>query len=158
MDDPIAFFLTWPTYGSWLPGDSRGWVEFTHGWHLPDPKKHLEAKAKMNESACILGTVEREVVETQIAETCEYRGWTLHALSVRSNHMHVVVGAANTIPQKIRVDLKAWCTRRLKEQCDSKRENWWAERGSIRWIFDEDSLEAVLLYVTEAQDRKGRDL
>jgi hypothetical protein len=23
--DPIAYFLTWTTYGTWLPGDERGW-------------------------------------------------------------------------------------------------------------------------------------
>jgi hypothetical protein len=23
-DDPLAFFLTWTTYGSWLPGDASG--------------------------------------------------------------------------------------------------------------------------------------
>jgi hypothetical protein len=34
---PIAFFLTWSTYGTWLPGDDRGWVEYCHGFQLPDP-------------------------------------------------------------------------------------------------------------------------
>ncbi|HRX81051.1 MAG TPA: transposase [Pirellulaceae bacterium] len=157
MDDPIAFFLTWATYGTWLPGDARGWVEFKHGWQLPNASRHLESKAKMKEDACTLGQVERQIVEQQVAETCQHRGWTLYAISCRSNHMHVVVGAANTNPKKIRVDLKAWCTRRLKERADPNRENWWAERGSIRWIFNEDSLEMVLVYVTEAQDRKDRD-
>ncbi|MDA1049536.1 MAG: hypothetical protein O3C40_03530 [Planctomycetota bacterium] len=27
LDDSLALFLTWTTYGSWLPGDERGWVE-----------------------------------------------------------------------------------------------------------------------------------
>ena len=27
-DDPIAFMFTWSTYGTWLPGDERGWVEY----------------------------------------------------------------------------------------------------------------------------------
>ncbi len=27
MEDPIGYFLTWVTYGTRLPGDSRGWVE-----------------------------------------------------------------------------------------------------------------------------------
>jgi len=158
MDDPIAFFLTWPTYGTWLPGDARGWVEFKHGWQLPDSSRELEAKTRMKEAACILESSARKVVETQITETCSVRGWTLHAVSCRSNHLHVVVGAQDANPKKIRVDLKAWCTRRLKEKIDPSRENWWAERGSIRWIFNEDSLESVVLYVTEAQDRKDRDL
>ena len=54
MDDPIGYFLTWVTYGTWLPGDSRGWVEHRHGWQLPDPVRELEASARMTEDACRL--------------------------------------------------------------------------------------------------------
>jgi len=49
MGDPIAFFITWPTYGTWLPGDERGWVEFKHGWQLPKPSLELECKSRMTE-------------------------------------------------------------------------------------------------------------
>ena len=28
LPEPLAYFLTWPTYGTWLPGDERGWVEY----------------------------------------------------------------------------------------------------------------------------------
>ena len=24
-DEPIAYFITWTSYGTWLPGDERGW-------------------------------------------------------------------------------------------------------------------------------------
>ena len=27
LPDPLAYFLTWSTYGTWLPGDERGWIE-----------------------------------------------------------------------------------------------------------------------------------
>jgi hypothetical protein len=43
MDDPIGYFLTWVTYGTWLPGDARGWVEYRHGWQFPDPPREIEA-------------------------------------------------------------------------------------------------------------------
>ncbi len=36
-DEPLGYFLTWVTYGTWLPGDERGWVEYQRGWKLPDP-------------------------------------------------------------------------------------------------------------------------
>lgn len=157
MNDPIAFFLTWPTYGTWLPGDSRGWVEYRRGWQLPDRTRLLEAKARMTEDACVLGPRERTIVEQQIAETCAFRGWILHGVNCRSNHLHALVGAEGTTPKKIRVDLKAWCTRRLKECVDPNREHWWAERGSIRYVFDENGLDNILIYVIDAQDRKGRD-
>ena len=103
MGDPIAVFITWPTYGTWLSGDERCWVEFKHGWQLPKPS---------------LGTRVQKPDDG----------------GRRTNHMHIVIGAHDTDPRKIRRDIKAWCTRRLKEKFDPVRENWWAERGSIRWV------------------------
>jgi REP element-mobilizing transposase RayT len=150
--DPIAYFLTWVTYGTWPPGDARGWVEYRRGWQLPDPIRELEAKARMSEDACILKPEQRLAVERQIAETCAHRGWTLHTVNCRSNHIHVVVTADRVIPKKIRSDLKAWATRTLKTKFDSTRKNWWAERGSVRYINREDDLEAAILYVRDAQD------
>lgn len=153
MDDPIGYFLTWVTYGTWLPGDPRGWMEYRHGWQLPDPARELEAAAKMTEDACRLSEEQRAAVEKQIAETCQHRGWHLHAVNCRSNHVHVVVSAPEVRPKKIRSDLKAWATTCLKRQFDAKRENWWAERGSIRFLWNDSSLEAAVVYVAEGQDR-----
>ncbi len=93
MIDPIAFFITWNTYGTWLPGDARGWVEYHHGWQLPAPALELECASRMTEDACRLTADQRSAVELQIAETCEHRGWHLHAVNCRSNHIHVVVTA-----------------------------------------------------------------
>jgi REP element-mobilizing transposase RayT len=151
-DDPIGYFLTWATYGTWLPGDARGWVEYRHGWQLPDPIRELEAKARMTEDACILTPAQRRAVAAQIADTCAHRGWMLHAVNCRSNHVHVVVSAEVAIPKKIRGDLKAWATRTLKEKFDAGRENWWAERGSIRYLNTDDDLQSAILYVRESQD------
>ncbi|MEM6470997.1 MAG: transposase [Planctomycetota bacterium] len=155
--DPIAFFLTWPTYGTWLPGDQRGWVEYQHGWQLPDPPRVLIAQSRMKESACVLDRAARNVFCGQVHETCQYRKWTLYAVDCRSNHIHIVVGAHDTDPRKIRIDIKAWCTRRLKQQIDPGRLNWWAERGSIRYVWNEVQLSRVVKYVNGAQDRKDRD-
>ena len=157
MDDPIAFFFTITSYGTWLPGDARGWIDYRHGWQLPDAVRELEAKARMSEDACILTAEQRAIVERQVAETCQHRRWILHALTCRTNHMHAVISAPDTDPKQIRADIKAWCTRRLKELSDPARDNWWADRGSIRWIFNEEALQTVILYVTEAQDRKHLD-
>jgi REP element-mobilizing transposase RayT len=150
--DPIGYFLTWTTYGTWLPGDSRGWVKYQNGWQFPDPIREQETQARMTEDACILTTEQRQAVEAQIAETCAYRGWKLHVVSCRTNHVHVVLTADVVDPEKIRIDLKAWATRTLKKKFDSKRENWWAERGSIRYLNSDNDLEAAILYVRDGQD------
>jgi REP element-mobilizing transposase RayT len=164
MAEPLGYFLTWATYGAWLPGDERGWVEYRRGWQLPDPIRKLEAEARMTEDACILDLEQRQLVERTIREHCQIRGWHLHAVNCRTNHLHVVVTAACDSKQ-VRAEFKAWCTRRLKEletkrrHCaiskDVKapvREKWWAERGSRRFINDEQSLETAVVYVRDGQD------
>jgi REP element-mobilizing transposase RayT len=156
MPEPLAFFLTWPTYGTWLPGDGRGWVEYQHGWQLPDSVIRLEAAAIMKEGACILDRAQRSLVEKTIADHCRIRGWQLHAVNCRTNHLHIVV-AAHQSPHRTQVEFKAWCSRRLKElaslQRGPLRENWWAERGSRRYINDESSLAAAIAYVREGQNK-----
>jgi REP element-mobilizing transposase RayT len=153
LPEPLAYFLTWPSYGTWLPGDERGWVEYRGGWQPPNPIRELEAKAQMTEDACILDAEQRRVVAKTIAEHCRIRGWELFAINCRTNHVHVVV-SADREPEEVRRQLKAWCTRRLKELArasGSVRKQWWAERGSRRWINDEMSLQAAIRHVQEGQ-------
>jgi REP element-mobilizing transposase RayT len=157
MPEPLAYFLTWATYGTWLPGNERGWIKYGHGWQSPDPIRKLEAEARLTEDACRLDAEQRQAVAKQIAETCRIRGWTLHVVSCRSNHVHVVVTAGKP-PKSVRNDLKAWCTRRLKELDIARgrttvRENWWAERGSQRYINNHEGLEAAIVYVRDGQDK-----
>ena len=68
--------------------------------------------------------------------------------------MHVVV-TAELDPKEVRDQLKAWCTRKLKEYCreraDRVRKKWWTAGGSRRFIGDEESLEAAIRYVLEGQ-------
>ena len=162
MAEPLAYMLTWATYGTWLPGDRRGWVLYRRGWQLPDPVRVLEAAARMVEDACRLDAEQRRAVESQIAETCRVRMWRLYAVNCRSNHVHVVVWA-DVHPKIVQRQIKAWCSRKLKVlekarwssvgRVGSVRDHWWAERGSQRYINDMDSLEASVLYVRDGQDR-----
>ena len=156
------WLLTNTTYGTWLPGDERGWVQYHRGSQLPDPVKKLEASARMSEDACRLNDDERRLVETTIAAHCRSRNWILHVVNCRSNHVHIVVTAVEH-PDKVRDEFKARCTRRLKELQQQRfaatsrrsvpvRKRWWAQRGSKRYLNDLDSLEAAILYVRDAQD------
>ena len=154
MTETLGWFLTWTTYGTWLPGDKRGWTEYHQGWQMPDPIRQFEAALWMSEDACRLTPLQRSEVEQQIAETCAYRGWHLHAVNCRSNHVHLVVTAPEINPIKIRNDLKAWATRRLKSKFDSERDQWWTERGSARRLHSDASLEGAILYTLDGQDRK----
>ena len=51
----LAYHLTWTTYGTWLPGDARGWVKWGEvGVKLPDPQQERDARRRMVESAVVL--------------------------------------------------------------------------------------------------------
>jgi len=93
MSEPLAFLLTWTTYGTWLPGDERGWVERGRGFQLPDPIRKQEARARMTEDACLLDEEQQRLVEKTIADHCRIRGWQLHIVSCRTNQVHAVVTA-----------------------------------------------------------------
>ncbi len=112
--EPLAYFLTWTTYGTWLPGDQRGWTSESMGGQPPDFPLRRDAAARMKEEACWLDLEERKTVEATIADHCRVRGWELLAVNCRTNHVHVVV-RADVHPDEVRTQFKSWSTRRLRE-------------------------------------------
>jgi len=156
--DPLAYFLTWTTYGTWLPGDQRGWFDKPGEWHKADEHRQMIASLLMTEDACVLNTELRKIVEATIFRHCQVRSWVLHAVNCRSNHVHVVVAAPGYEPEMVMDQFKAWCTRNLKDHDKAQkhekeaRTKWWTERGSRRWINGQKSLDAAVEYVLEQQD------
>ena len=146
----VAIFSTWTTYGTWLPGDERGWFKRSQGVQSADALRTLGAAFRMTHDATTLDAVQRTRVEATIAAHCVFRGWTLHAVNCRSNHVHVVVTAADRACGVPRVQFKAWCSRKLSE-AGPAREDWWSERGWDVYLDDEDSLAVVTDYVNERQ-------
>ena len=64
---PIAYHLIWTTYGTWLPGDARGWIASgVPGVQDPDPAREDAAREMMAEPAVRLTAEQRHIV-TQAA-------------------------------------------------------------------------------------------
>ncbi|GMU34603.1 MAG: transposase [Planctomycetia bacterium] len=148
---PLAYFLTWTTYGSWLHGDRRGSVRSgERGIQRPDMNYEELAVLSMSESEIVLSPEQRVLVDSTIRRHCEIRNWTLYAQNVRSNHVHAVISAPVS-PEKVMAQLKAWCSRKLGESCNHSRRHWWTEHGSTRWINDEKHLRATIQYVLDHQ-------
>jgi REP element-mobilizing transposase RayT len=161
-DDPLAYFLTWTCYGTWMPGDERGWTKWRKGEKISRPRLADWCREHMVEEPVTLDESQRALVEQTIARHCEIRGWHLHATNCRTNHCHTVVTAKGYAGEQVRDQLKSWCTRHLKADERSKRlspnqlrTNWWTSKGSVRYLFDDESLEAAILYTLEAQDLGG---
>ena len=149
----IAYFSTWTTYGTWLPGDERGWFAAGKGIQPADRMRRLTAALSMTESAITLDTPQRRLVEEVITKHCAIRGWSLHAVNCRSNHVHVVVSANDRAIEVPREQFKSWSTRKLKESAGAACRQWWSERGWDLYLDDERALHDAILYVTEGQDQ-----
>jgi REP element-mobilizing transposase RayT len=153
--DPLAFFLTWTAYGSWLPGDDRGWVDGHGEVHGPEPQQQVLALRRMAEEAVVFDPLQRVAVEEAITAHCRVRGWHLHAVECRSQHVHVVVTAVDRAADDVMKQFKSWATRALKVITGARglpsRTRWWTEGGSRRQIFCEGDLASVVSYVRECQ-------
>ena len=150
--DPLAFFLTWTTYGSWMPGDARGWADDRGVIRAPNAKLARVAIGLMLGPSVVLTFAQRDIVERAIHEHCDFRGWTLHAAICRTTHVHAVVSAAKRTPDGVLGSIKARCSRQLSHRAKDPR-TWWTRGGSMRHIYDMRALENVVTYVVECQDK-----
>ena len=155
--DPLAYLLTWTTYGTWLPGDRRGWVDQETGGpevpiQRPNTALHTDMHRRLKGLPVVLSNVQRRMVDETIREVCCHRCLKCHAVNCRSNHVHVVVTAVDRIPERVLSDLKAWCSRRLnKESHGDQRRRWWTRHGSTRYLNSERSVFAAVDYVLNQQ-------
>ena len=166
-DDPVALFITCTTYGSWLPGDARGWMKWKKGEQQPQPVLEDWCKGRMKEQAVLLLPEQRLAVEDVIRKHATHRGWELHAVSIRTNHIHVAVTVVpKTGNQEFRVadgvkrvrdQFKANATRVLRQgENPIQNEKIWTKGGDIQFVDTDDDLEQVVIYILDAQDRMDR--
>ncbi len=157
-DFPLAYFITFTTYGTRLPGEERGWVDRFHNHYgtptLPShPKLTRAMEDILVQPPYGLGASHRPLVLAAIKETCAYRGWQLEAAHVRSHHVHAVVGAA-TAPEFVLNTLKAYSSRKLNQsKLDPKHRKRWTRHGSMEYLWNPESVEAAIEYVVEGQGK-----
>ncbi len=153
---PLAYFLSWHTYGTWLHGDERGSVDRDHNrYETPfvdassNRKQFMQAEQK--HPSLSLNQEQREQVFLALRETCDFRSWKLIALHVRTTHVHVVVAAAGP-PEPVLTTLKAYATRRLRQNgCAEPERPVWSRHGSTRYLWDQIGVESVVRYVVLEQ-------
>jgi REP element-mobilizing transposase RayT len=155
----LAYHITWTTYGTWLPGDRRGWCKKGHaGVKEPDWRVEDEARSRMAQGAVILTDSQRNSIDDTIRTHCVIRGWQLHAVNARTNHVHVVI-SADCEPDEVMNQLKARCSQRLSDDAGlttpvahkAGRRRWFTEGGDKEEIYDEEQLRNTIRYVLEGQ-------
>jgi len=122
----------------------------------PDPAKERQHRERMIEPPVFFTDVQGGIVETTIVDHCRIRGWTLHAVKVKSAHMHVVV-TADRKGQDVRDQFKEWCSRKLSDAAGlngliakgAGRRRWFTEGGDCEHIETDEYLQNAIRYVNE---------
>lgn len=157
---PLAYFITFRTYGTWLHGDERGSMQ--RGLTGPgapmldrNPQREAWEASRRLGQPVTLGRAERQVVDGAIRETAATREWPVHALNGRTNHVHVVV-SVEIPPERVMGSLKAWYTKRLREAgLIATGAKVWSRHGSTTYLWRDEQVTAACEYVVEGQ---GADL
>jgi len=155
-DTPLAYFISFRSYGTWLHGDKRGSIDRFHNRsgdpYLPPNETWQRHNYKqLRADPFILGGRERRSVRRAVGETCNIRKWNLRALNVRTNHVHTVV-TANVKPELVLNALKASATRQLREDHLWRHAfSPWADKGSKIRLWNERSVANAINYVLNGQ-------
>jgi REP element-mobilizing transposase RayT len=156
-DIPLAFLVTFRTRGTWLHGDEKGSVNRennVYGTPMLSSSQGWESYnlEKLKGQPVILSPDQRAIVHEAVKATCKFRGWGCHAVNVRSNHAHAVVAGGEAGAGKVLHALKANATRSLRENSLwSKEYSPWADKGSQRYLWTQQSITNAIDYVLYSQ-------
>jgi REP element-mobilizing transposase RayT len=162
-DIPLAYLITFRTYGTWLHGDDRGSTDRSHNRYASPFLRCNRSWERYNRQLLkrqplLLGVKQRRSVELAICDTCEIRKWFLLACNVRTNHVHTVVSARETSSRVLNA-LKANATRVLREDgLWTEPFSPWADRGSQRMLWTERSVARAVDYVLHGQGDEPPEL
>jgi REP element-mobilizing transposase RayT len=139
---PLAYLITFRSYGTWLHGDKRGSMDRHYNRYgspkIPrnDPWREYNRRS-LTQPPTRLDRRRRSAVDAAIRETCEIRKWSLWALNVRSNHVHAVV-TANCDPDRVMTAFKANATRKMRDSgCWKSSGTPWVRRGSKKRLWND---------------------
>jgi REP element-mobilizing transposase RayT len=157
LDYPLAYLISFRTYGTWLHGDERSSVE-RHGYNIygtpllpPNPRWEAAERERLKHPPFEMAAPHREAVDDAIREVCWYRGYTLSALAVRTNHVHIVA-TAQCPPEPMMTAFKAYATRKMRERgLIGSNIHPWVRHGSTRWLWTPEAVAGAVNYVEYGQ-------
>jgi hypothetical protein len=146
----LGVMFTWTTYGTWLRGDARGWVE--KGITFPaNPTLSDLDRSRLAHEPFLFDSIDWLRIGTFIGRSLiARRGLSIYALSVQSWHVHAVTSAPDQDwPQttKCAKDAVRWGLRVGRPI--------WGNGFDKRYCFDERSLRARVEYVNRHNVENG---
>ena len=141
--------MTWTTYGTWLPGDERGYV--ADGKGLPGQIGILERNKKRQKSPTVkFNTREKEIVKETVLGEAKRISHKLEALTVCSNHVHLLARPYTQSIEEVVGRYKSLTTRALWQK--ARRGRIWSKGYDKRFCFTEEDIAARAKYIQEHND------
>ena len=108
----------------------------------------------MKSKAFLMGFTERYIVLNSIKSTCDYRGWILYAVHIRTNHVHLLVKSDASAEKTLSI-IKAYASRDLNKHflCVNKGK-YWSRHGSTRYVWSSMFLYPAMEYVIDRQGER----
>ena len=162
------------TYGSWLPGDPRGWRSRHHREHVegdyknpPQPgkdnRRHVRSKSLMKREPIVLTVHQRDLVCRTMIEALRFHHVEVKELCVSTTHSHLLAGFASTRhaaqikhisdPPRHYVGIARWrASRALSDAALVPRGGLWAKRTKVVPIRDLAHFDNVVAYIRKHTD------
>jgi REP element-mobilizing transposase RayT len=148
---PLAYLITFTTYGTWLHGDPRGSViKDKRARPLANQPKLLQyQRDHLKEPPFILDAQSRNIILQSLLKVAEYRNWKLLAIHIRNSHIHIVI-KAHLKPERIMNDFKSYATRALRSEGYS-RTHFWTHHGNTQYLFSDTKIKEAIHYTLYEQ-------
>ena len=143
----IGIMVTWRTYGTWLPGDGRGYVEKGGEVRSGSTNLYSHCASRLEHEPVRLSGDMKRCVNDAICECLEHQGVRVLAIAVCSDHVHIVVSDCEIGIGEVVAQCKVAGRKALKETGSGKKV--WSSGYDRRFCFDEESLRARVKYVLE---------
>ena len=159
-DKPFAIHITWTCYGTWLPGDERGYVSDTllmGGGFLPkqntpgtpcttdDAYTRQHAHSLQRDPSVYLDVEQALIAAHALVKAARDRNWRIVRGALMCNHIHIVVMDCPDDGPAVRRILKGNSHAALAEHT-GRRQRWWTAGGSDRYKHDWQAIENAVNY------------
>ncbi|MBU0618529.1 MAG: transposase, partial [Planctomycetes bacterium] len=161
-----AWLLTWTAYGSWLPGDERGFVSRrpgdseTHvtsnipGTPYDSDQRELSeaAKKRMKGSPVTLDQEHAPTILASFVETATTHHIAIIAVSIMPDHVHLLCQGEQSGSQLLQLFKGAASRRMNRAHALTDAPRWWTESGSKKYIQKGGNVQSAVQYVCSQKD------
>jgi REP element-mobilizing transposase RayT len=151
---PLAYHITFGTYGTRLHGGDRVTVDRSMNSY-GDPLIGIDSEWERIERNLLrfppreLTIEQRLFIEDVVPSICKRGGWKFVEAAAAPDHVHNVL-EAEVDGKDVRKWLKRWLSEALSEHWPLLLEQvWWAECGSVKWVWIADYYRRVVGYVRD---------